>query len=141
VQSNEEQTLFVAENSTLELGVIGISERREVIKLLDDDDKNALNNFIQDDIAIKIKKIQDDDTRKVVEDDTKTKEPEQFSEQSSGAIKKSSRERVPTKRYEDCELYITVTEEEDFLLATNGDMRMMEASQMKEIMLRWRMRR
>jgi hypothetical protein len=32
-----------------------------------------------------------------------------------------SRERVPTKRYEDYELYITVAEEEEFLLATNGD--------------------
>ena len=28
---------------------------------------------------------------------------------------------MPTKRYEDYELYITVVEEEEFLLATNGD--------------------
>jgi hypothetical protein len=28
---------------------------------------------------------------------------------------------VPTKRYEDYELYVTVAEEEEFFLATNGD--------------------
>ena len=65
----------------------------------------------KDNIAIKIKKMQDDDTRKVVEDKVETKEPEQPSEQSSGAIRKSSREREPTKRYEDYELYVTVVEE------------------------------
>jgi hypothetical protein len=113
--------LLVAEKSGLELGVVNIPERREVIELIDDDDENALNNFIQDDFVIKIEKMQDDDTRKVVEDKAKTEEPEQPSEQLSGAIRKSSRERVPTKRYEDYELYVTMVEEEEFLLATNGD--------------------
>jgi hypothetical protein len=94
----------VAENFGLELGMANIPEWCEVIELLDDDDENALNNFIQDNVAIKIKKMQDDDTRKVVEDKAKTKQPEQTSEQSSGTIRKFSRERVPTKRYEDYEL-------------------------------------
>jgi hypothetical protein len=62
-----------------------------------------------------------DDTRKVVEDEAETKEPEQSSEQSSGGIRKSSRERVPTKIYEDYELYVTVMEEEELLIATSGD--------------------
>jgi hypothetical protein len=121
VQSNEEQALLVAENSGLELGVVDIPEWREVIELLNDDDENVINDFIQDNVAIKIKKMQDYDTRKVVEDKAKTKEPEQPSEQSSGAIRISSRERVQTKRNEDYELYVTVAEEEEFLLATNGD--------------------
>ncbi len=121
VQSNEEQALLAAENSGLELGAVDIPERREVVKPLNDNGKNALNDFIQDNIAVKIKKMQDDDTRKVVEDEAKTKDPEQPSEQSSGVIRKSSRERVPTKRYESYELYATVVEEEEFLLATNGD--------------------
>jgi hypothetical protein len=120
-QSNEEQALLAAEHSGLELGAVDIPKQSEVIKLLDDDDENALNNFTQDNVAIKIEKMQDDDTRKVVEDKAKTKEPEQPFEQSSGMIRKSSRERVPTKRYDDYELYVTVAEEEEFLLATNGD--------------------
>jgi hypothetical protein len=110
-QSYEEQALLAAKNSGLEFGAVDIPEQCKVIELLDDNDKNALNNFIQDDVAIKIEKMQDDDTRKVVEDEANAKEPEQPSEQLSGAIKKSSRERVPTKRYEDYELYITVAEE------------------------------
>jgi hypothetical protein len=57
VQSDEEQALLVAENSGLELGAVDIPEWHEVIKLLNEDDKNALNDFIQDDVAIKIKKI------------------------------------------------------------------------------------
>jgi hypothetical protein len=94
VQSDEERALLAAENSGLELGVVNIPERSEVIELLDDDDENALNNFIQDNVAIKIEKMQDDDTRKVVEDEAKTKEPEQPSEQLSSMIRKFSRERV-----------------------------------------------
>ena len=35
--------------------------------------------------------------------------------------RKSSRERVPNKRFKDYELYITVAEEDEFLLATNGE--------------------
>ncbi len=101
--------------------MVNIPEQHEAIKQLNDNDKNAHNNFIQENVAIKIEKMQDDDTRKVVEDEAKTKEPEQSSEQSSGAIRKSSRERVPTKRYEDYELHMTVAEEEEFLLATNGE--------------------
>ncbi len=119
-QSNEEQALLAAENFRLDLGALDIPEWREVIKLHDGNDENALNNFIWDDFAIKIKKMQDD-TRKVLEDKAKTKEPQQSSEQSSGGIRKSSRERMPTERYEDYEFYVTVVEEEEFLLATNGD--------------------
>ncbi len=121
VQNNEEQALLAAENSGLKLGVVNIPEWHEDIELLNVNDKNVLNNIIQDDVAIKIKKMQDDDTRKVVEDEAEIKEPEQPSEQSSGAIRKSSRERVLTKRYEDYELYVIVAEEEEFLVATNGD--------------------
>ncbi len=120
-QSNKEQALLAAENSIFELGAVNIPERHGVIKLLNDNDENVLNNFIQENVAIKIEKMQDDDTRKVVEKKAETKESEQPSEQLSGTIRKSSRERVPTKRYEDNELYITVAEEEEFLLATNGD--------------------
>ncbi len=95
----------MAETSGLELGAVNIPEQHEVIKLLNDDDKNGLNNFIWDGIVIKIEKRQDDDTRQVVEDEAETKESEQTSEQSSGALKKSSIERVPIKRYEDSECH------------------------------------
>ncbi len=119
-QSNEKQDFLAAENSRLELGAVEIPERREVIELLDDIEENVLDDFIQNYVGIKIEKMQDN-ARKVVEDKDKTKEPEQSSEQSSGMIRKSSRERVPTKRYEDYELYMIVAKEDEFLLSTNGD--------------------
>jgi hypothetical protein len=55
-QSNEEQALLAAENSGLESGAVNIPEQSEVIKLLDDDDENALNNFIQTMLQLKFKK-------------------------------------------------------------------------------------
>ncbi len=56
MQSDEEQALLVAENSGLELGAVNIPEWCKVIELLDANDKNALNDFIQDNFAIKSKK-------------------------------------------------------------------------------------
>jgi hypothetical protein len=47
VQSNEEQALLVAENSKLELGAVDVPERRKVIKLLNDNDKNVLKIFFK----------------------------------------------------------------------------------------------
>ena len=38
----------------MEFGPINARETREVIELLDDDSKDVLNDFIQDDVAIKI---------------------------------------------------------------------------------------
>ena len=38
----------------MEFGPINICETRKIIELLDDDDKDVLNDFIQDDVAIKI---------------------------------------------------------------------------------------
>ena len=48
---------------------INVRETREVIKLLDDDDEDVLNDFIQDDVAIKIKQQNNEYLRKVVEEE------------------------------------------------------------------------
>ncbi len=53
-QSDKEQSALAVENSGLEFGPINDRKTREAIELLDDDDKNVLNDFIQDDVAIKI---------------------------------------------------------------------------------------
>jgi hypothetical protein len=45
VQSDEERALLAAENSGLEMRAVKIPKRHKVIKLLDDNDKNVLNNF------------------------------------------------------------------------------------------------
>ena len=46
-QRNEEQAALEAENLGMELGPINVRETREIIELLDDDDKDVLNNLIE----------------------------------------------------------------------------------------------
>ena len=102
-------------NSGMEFGPINVRETREVIELLDDDDEDVLNDFIQDDVAIKIEQQNNEDLRKVVEEEDEDEENEPISDEP----RKSSRDRVPNRKFEDYELYITVAEEDGFLLATN----------------------
>ncbi len=116
-QSNEERAALAAENSGMEFGPINICETREVIELLDDDDEDVLNNFIQEDVAIKIEQQNNEDLRKVVEEEDEDEENEPISDEP----RKSSRDRVPNRKFEDYELYVTVAEEDEFLLATNGE--------------------
>ncbi len=116
-QSNEERAALAAENSGIKFGPINAHKTREVIKLLDDDDKDILNNFIQDDVAIKIERQNSEDIRKIVEEGDENKEGEPFSD----GTRKSGRVKVPNRRYKDYELYVTVAEEEEFLLATNEE--------------------
>ncbi len=116
-QSDEEQAALAAENSGMEFGPINVHETREVIELLDDDDKDVLNDFIRDDVAIKIEQQNNEDLRKVVEEEDEDEENEPISDEP----RKSSRDRVPNRKFEDYELYVTVAEEDGFLLATNGE--------------------
>ena len=55
-QSDEERAMLAAENSGIDFGPINEHETREVVELLDDDDEDILNDFIQDDVAIKIER-------------------------------------------------------------------------------------
>jgi len=116
-QSDEEQAALAAENSGMEFGPINVRETREVIELIDDDDEDVLNDFIRDDIAIKIEQLNSEDLRKIVEEEIEDVENKQISDEP----RKSSRERVPNRNLEDYELYVTVAEEDEFLLATNRE--------------------
>ena len=109
--------MLASENSGIEFEPVNVHKTREVTKLLDDDDKDILDNFIQDDIAIKIERQNSEDVRKIVEEEDENKEAEPISDRT----RKSRRANVPNRKYKDYELYITVAEEEEFLLATNGE--------------------
>jgi hypothetical protein len=60
----------VAESSGLKFGLVGIHKRCKIIELFDDNNKDALNNLIQNNIAIKVKRAVANDERKLVEEDT-----------------------------------------------------------------------
>jgi hypothetical protein len=70
-QSDEERAALAAENSGMEFGPVNVRETppREVIELLDDDDEDVLSDFIRDDVAIKIEQQNNEDLRKVVEEE------------------------------------------------------------------------
>ena len=114
-QSDEERAALAAENSGIDFGAINAHKTREVVELLDDDDEDILNDFIQDDVAIKTERQNSEDIRKIDEEDEENEEEEPVSD----ATRKSSRERVPNRKFKDYELYVTVAEEDEFLLATN----------------------
>jgi len=116
-QSDEEQAVLAAENSGIDFGPINAHKTREVVELLDDDEDDILNDFIQDDVAIKIERQKSEDTRKIVEEGDENKEGEPI----SVGTRKSGRVKAPNRRYEDYELYVTVAEEEEFLLATSEE--------------------
>jgi hypothetical protein len=119
-QSDEERAALAAENSGMEFGPINICETCEVFELLDDNDKDVLNEIIQDNVAIKIERQNNEDLRKVVEEE----DEDEGNEPISDKPRKSSREWVPNKRFKDHELYVTVAEDDEFLLATNGEKEM-----------------
>ena len=83
---------------------------------MDDDNEDVLNDFIRDDVAIKTERQNNEDIRKIVEEEDEDEGNKPISEEP----RRLSREKVPNKRFEDYELYITVAEEDEFLLATNG---------------------
>jgi hypothetical protein len=118
-QSDEERAKLAAENSGMEYGPINVRETREVIELMDDDDDDVLNDFIRDDVAIKIEQQNSEDLRKVVEDEDEDEDEE--NEPISDEHRKSNRKRVPNRKFEDYELYVTVAEEDEVLLATNEE--------------------
>jgi hypothetical protein len=62
-QSNKEQAMLAVENLVIEFGPVDTHKRCEVIKLLGDDDEDILNDFIQDDVAIKIKRQNNDNLK------------------------------------------------------------------------------
>jgi len=120
-QSDEERAKLAAENSGMEFGPINVRETREVIELMDDDDDDVLNDFIRDDVAIKIEQQNSEDLQKVVEDEDEDEDEDEENEPIPDEHRKLSRKRVPNRKFEDYELYVTVAEEDEFLFATNEE--------------------
>jgi hypothetical protein len=93
-QSDKERATLVAENSGIEFGPVDAHKRCEVIELLDDNDKDVLNNFIQDNIVIKIERRNSEDLRKIVEEENENEETEPFLTNLGNPVEKG----YPTKK-------------------------------------------
>jgi hypothetical protein len=120
VSSNEEQAMIVTENSGLEFGTVGEScATGEVIELLDDDKNDMLDNNIRHDQEIRVTK--EPQQAKITDENEDDEDEDHTNETAEEQPRRSGRERAPPKRLEDCEVYVTVEEEDKFVFTTCTD--------------------
>jgi hypothetical protein len=113
VLDDQEQAMLVADNSGLGFNPVVGPRLGKVIKLLDDDNDNVIDDNINKDMITRVKG-EEQEQQKVTENDKKDTKMEGNSEQS----RRSGREQATPRRYEDYELYVTIEEEDGFMLAT-----------------------
>ncbi len=116
VSDDQERAMLAAENSGLEFKLMVGPRHGEVIDLLDDDDDNIIDDNINKDMSTKVKE-EEQKQKKIAENDNEDTEMEGTSEQS----RKSGQEQATPRRHKDYELYITVEEEDEFMLAKCED--------------------
>ena len=101
--SDEQQAVLAANNSGLDISSVPTKVTGgEVIKILDDDEEDMLNEYVRDEVLLKIEPDQTVGASAELESDTR----------------KSGRIKIANRLFEDYELYTTVEEEEHLMLAT-----------------------
>ncbi len=103
-ESNEQRAMMAAENSGLDYLSVG----GEVIKILDNNEEDVMNEYKQEEVLPKIKLEQTDG-----EHHTAASNQEE--------TRRSNRVRVANRQFEDYELYVTVKEEEVMLTMVEED--------------------
>jgi hypothetical protein len=81
----------------------------EVIKILDNEEEEAINKYVQEEILMKVEPDQKEEMLQDVVQTAKEEEP-----------KRLARAQIANRQYKDHELYMTV-EEEELILATVGN--------------------
>jgi hypothetical protein len=78
----------------------------EVIEILDDDEEEALNKYIKEEVQVMVEPIyvEEQEEARVMEESDK-----------DGGPRRSGRTRIPNRQSEDYNLYVTVEEEEVML--------------------------
>ena len=95
--SDEQQAVLATNNSGLDfLSIPTKATGGEVIKILDDDEEDVLNEYEQDEVLVKIKPDQTVGATAELESDKR----------------RSGRIKIANRRFEDYELYTTMAEEE-----------------------------
>jgi len=100
--SDEQRAVLAANNSGLDFSSIPTKVTGgEVIEILDDDEEDMLNEYKQDEVLVKIEPFQTVGATAELESDKR----------------RSGRIKIANRRFEDYELYTTVEEEEQLMLA------------------------
>jgi hypothetical protein len=109
-QIDKEQTILAAENLGLDFSSVPTKVMGgEVIEILDNEEEEAINKFVQEEILMKLEPNQEEEVMQDVVKTVKGDEP-----------RRSAQAGIAKKQYEDYELCVTV-EEEVIILATVGD--------------------
>jgi hypothetical protein len=111
VLSNEERAMMVAGNSGLEFGTVGESHAAgDVIKLLDDDKNDMLDDDIRHDKEIRVKK--EPQQAKITDENKDDEDEDHTNKTAEEQPRRLGREQAPPKRLEDYEIHVTIKEED-----------------------------
>ncbi len=109
-QTDKEQAILAEENLGLDFSSVPTKVMGwEEIEILDDEEEEAINKFMREEILMKLEPDQEEE---VPQDAVKTVEGDE--------PRRLARARIPNRQYKDYELWVTV-EEEEIILATVGD--------------------
>jgi hypothetical protein len=109
-QTDKEQAILAAENSGLDSSSMPMKVMGgEVIEILHDEEEEAINKFVREEILMK---LEPDQEEKVLQDAVKTVKGDK--------PRRLARAQIANRQYKDYELYVNV-EEEEIILATVGD--------------------
>ncbi len=104
--SNHERARLAAENSGLDFSSI-------LPKKLKDKEDEALDEYIKEKVHVKLEKGNDEDTMHTNDEDMmRTNSLELISDDNDNTNRRSKRQRIANRRYEDYKLYVTAEEVE-----------------------------
>jgi hypothetical protein len=105
--SDEQRALLAAQNSGLDFSSIPTKVNDgEVIKILDDNEEEAINEYIKEEVHVVVEPIYVEEQEEACMTEVLDKD---------GGSKRSGRRRIPNRQFEDYNLYMTVEEEEVML--------------------------
>jgi hypothetical protein len=111
---------MAAESSGLKFGTKGeLRAAGEVIELLDDDENDMLDDDIRHDEEIRVK--EEPQQAKITDENEDNEDEDHTNETAEEQPRRLGREQAPPKRLEDYEVYVTVEEEDKFMLTTCTD--------------------
>ncbi len=107
-QSNHKRARLVAENSGLDFSLMlpmKVNDENNVIEILEDNDDEALDKYIKEEVLVKLEKDDDEDTMC-------TNTLEKISDDNDSTNRRSRRQRIANQWYEDYKLCLTAEEVE-----------------------------
>ncbi len=120
VSNNKEWAMLVAEILRLEIGPANKSRAAgEVIELLDDDNVDMLDDDIRHDEDVKIK--EESQQAKITDQDEEDHDEDHANKTDMEQPRRLGREQACPKLFEDYKVYVTVEEEDKFMLTTCDD--------------------